>query len=880
MRTHKPSDRYMQGGAYVLSRRAALVVAGCTLGPWRDCPPTVFSDSSNPAANAAIQAKCNAPQTNAEDLYVGVCVKDANLTLLANACMRTMQGATQHKKESYSDSPTTQVVSRGFKSVSAKDEHRMLHRLSEMHKCRCPLSLHPVKGPTLLQATREFFRSRGCWGAEGAIRRTSQPNLGSLSGRAFPGRLSLRMAGKLSPRITRTEGGAPGPPRRHIAAADLLSRSKMPCMPRMDKSRKSLPSSMCLVAGELEGSSGTLKRATAKVQRDGVNTLEGCYEACHLNSRCGWFTFKAKTELVEPVSGGPPENRTTVTCRLKTAWGAGKLQPCSKSSRCSSGQVRMSSGEEKALADMAARSSLANVNTSRGLLPRTQSSMPRVEPGMLLAANAEHVAAGVSMSVTSVSAAIAGVPTTHGFPSGGGGSGVGGVGVGGIGVGGVGGGGGGGSGGGGAGGGGGDGGGENALAQSHLQTLQHATLPSAPQLLGEEVFIKAFASKVTRGKVKELHRLGRTRLHATQASTTKGTIWMLMDGVRFFGDTLIKLSRETQGKVGTIDQCSRACEQAKTAGCIKFTFFEMKGTNEKRCYLKATLARNRWVALLTHEQVELPHHRDGSLMLCTPRDVQYAKCVSGVLLLPEHFASPNAGTHLAPADLTAATAELKEASAAPKRAGSSADMPDVIGDSQSPKRVEEGRPKEREDISTNGAERLQRMQYPRDQILMSHIVSRIFLSEAVRARVMGLLQQGHARWHQAKSVKVKGWLLMSGVQFVGDTLSSLSRATLGWVTSTRECSQACEEARGSGCVKFSFKLMHSKPYCFLKKAAMCGAAYCGGRRSLVLCSDGDHKCESGVLVLPEHVTENFTADVDVSMAATGQPATPSSPVPL
>lgn len=81
----------------VLSRRAARAVATCSLGAWRTCPGTVFRDHSNPTADAWIKGHCAAPETNAEDLYVGTCVKEArNLTLVAQPCMVTLGRGVLH----------------------------------------------------------------------------------------------------------------------------------------------------------------------------------------------------------------------------------------------------------------------------------------------------------------------------------------------------------------------------------------------------------------------------------------------------------------------------------------------------------------------------------------------------------------------------------------------------------------------------------------------------------------------------------------------------------------------------------------------------------------------------------------------------------------
>ena len=48
---------HMQGGGYVLSRKAAMAVSTCELGQWRECPSSVFRDMKNAKANEMIRQR-------------------------------------------------------------------------------------------------------------------------------------------------------------------------------------------------------------------------------------------------------------------------------------------------------------------------------------------------------------------------------------------------------------------------------------------------------------------------------------------------------------------------------------------------------------------------------------------------------------------------------------------------------------------------------------------------------------------------------------------------------------------------------------------------------------------------------------------------------
>ena len=91
---------HLQGGGYVLSRRAAIALAACKHGPWRNCPPAsrggVFRDIHNRAADKVIQSRCDTNQVNAEDLLTGVCMYEAGIVPAHNPCMKALGAATVH----------------------------------------------------------------------------------------------------------------------------------------------------------------------------------------------------------------------------------------------------------------------------------------------------------------------------------------------------------------------------------------------------------------------------------------------------------------------------------------------------------------------------------------------------------------------------------------------------------------------------------------------------------------------------------------------------------------------------------------------------------------------------------------------------------------
>ena len=156
---------YMQGGGYMLSRRAALVVAACSLGSWRRCPNRVFEDLHDRGVNALMRNSCYVPQTIAEDLYVGTCMRDANISAIGQPCFLTLRAATVHpqrRTENESASfggvwPVAQAANQA--SIEAEVKYRMIKLKS---RCPCPFTAHPLKGAAMLEWARNKSRTRGC----------------------------------------------------------------------------------------------------------------------------------------------------------------------------------------------------------------------------------------------------------------------------------------------------------------------------------------------------------------------------------------------------------------------------------------------------------------------------------------------------------------------------------------------------------------------------------------------------------------------------------------------------------------------------------------------------------------------------------------------
>ena len=110
-----------------------------------------------------IRSRCNAPQTNAEDLYVGVCVtreasaasnqtssassphREPQMLPMAHPCMLTLGRATiQHKKRQMQQ----RLTNDGVDSLRSA--------LRSGGKCACPISAHPLKGVDAMRSARNL----------------------------------------------------------------------------------------------------------------------------------------------------------------------------------------------------------------------------------------------------------------------------------------------------------------------------------------------------------------------------------------------------------------------------------------------------------------------------------------------------------------------------------------------------------------------------------------------------------------------------------------------------------------------------------------------------------------------------------------------------
>ena len=209
---------HMQGGGYVLSRRAAIAVATCELGPWRNCPSSVFRDMKDKNADAMIRQRCDWPATNAEDLMTGVCMHQAGMVPKPHPCMLTLGAATSHRRPgaipphllarvkgaAASDasaaslgeldgelaallgdinetSANLTVTIAPTKVMTALDLARLnpsyvavITKFKSNPRCPCPITAHPLKGDGLLQMAREASFERGCIQTDAEIAEIAQ----------------------------------------------------------------------------------------------------------------------------------------------------------------------------------------------------------------------------------------------------------------------------------------------------------------------------------------------------------------------------------------------------------------------------------------------------------------------------------------------------------------------------------------------------------------------------------------------------------------------------------------------------------------------------------------------------------------------------------
>lgn len=162
---------YMQGGAYMLSRRAALAAAACMLGPWRRCPTQAFEDLNNRKVNAQMRNTCYVPQVIAEDLLLGTCMRDANVSGSALACVLTLRAGTVHPSSNHLPARPNNTRPAGLTSDTARasatdvarDASEVRGRLAKLRsRCACPIAAHPLKTPHLLEVMANTSRERGC----------------------------------------------------------------------------------------------------------------------------------------------------------------------------------------------------------------------------------------------------------------------------------------------------------------------------------------------------------------------------------------------------------------------------------------------------------------------------------------------------------------------------------------------------------------------------------------------------------------------------------------------------------------------------------------------------------------------------------------------
>lgn len=297
---------YMQGGAFVLSRPAALRLATCKLGSWRHCPPSVFTDISSAAGDRRIHERCDSPQTNAEDLLTGVCVMHlANASVVAvprplgHPCFRTLgRGTIQHRQHLRAD------------SVSALSEVGERLRRARGGLCRCPISAHPLPGSLLLQAARNLTIADGCGQAD--VLRRAATRLEALDTSSAL-RFMPRTLAKLPDCIAPTPQG--------------------------------LPAGTCLLPG-VEFTGGTLRRASMRTRRI-VHSGAQCYLACVANPECDRFTFKRVLPAATSAARRAPAAAEPARCFLKTGekstrYGHGAFNrplPCRDGSDCVSARV-------------------------------------------------------------------------------------------------------------------------------------------------------------------------------------------------------------------------------------------------------------------------------------------------------------------------------------------------------------------------------------------------------------------------------------------------------------------------------------------------------------------------------------------------------------
>ncbi len=111
-----------QGGAYILSPRAAAAVSACPRNQtWQQCPNRFFVDDHNWTTQRLQATSCTTSATlNSEDLLVGACVAEAGFQPRAHPCFLSIPN--RHWR----------LTSGNIRARAARD-------------CPCPVSVHAVK---------------------------------------------------------------------------------------------------------------------------------------------------------------------------------------------------------------------------------------------------------------------------------------------------------------------------------------------------------------------------------------------------------------------------------------------------------------------------------------------------------------------------------------------------------------------------------------------------------------------------------------------------------------------------------------------------------------------------------------------------------------
>ena len=149
LRYHGEPLVFMQGGAYGLSRRAATALHRCRfMHRLGECPTRHFNHS---AASVAIRTSCTSRQVDehAEDLWAGVCMREANISATAQPCMLTLGGTPMYAQPNGQRHELLDPV------TAARNAFYYLRAFrARRSRCPCPISVHPLKGNASMMALR------------------------------------------------------------------------------------------------------------------------------------------------------------------------------------------------------------------------------------------------------------------------------------------------------------------------------------------------------------------------------------------------------------------------------------------------------------------------------------------------------------------------------------------------------------------------------------------------------------------------------------------------------------------------------------------------------------------------------------------------------